>query len=155
EVLDRQGFLRHLAHRVRAERAHRVALGDGRLVWIDEPVLFARAGNVNDWIEARLADRFEDVELGDDVVGQRGRRRGPAGWHEALRGEMEDAIGLDRAYHAAHRAGVLQLAVDDRRLTRLDHVRQAGLVRDPLTLVEHVQETLTSQVLQVVKLAPP
>src|SRR5207248_3128162 len=107
EVLNGQGLLSNLAHRVGAQWPKRIALGDWRFVGIDQPVLLARAGNVHERIEVRLTDRLEQIDLRDDVVGQRGGRGRPAGGYEALRREMKDLVGLNRANDAADRAAIL------------------------------------------------
>src|SRR6266542_824838 len=155
EVLDGQHLLPNLAHRVRAERAERIALLDRRFVGVHQPVLLTRAGDVDHRVESRLAHRLEQVDLRRDVVGEGSRGRGPAGGHEALRGEMEDAVRLDGADHAADGAAVLQLAVDYRHLAALDEAAQAGLIGDALPLVENVEQLTRAQVLQVVELAAP
>ena len=155
EVLQRQRLLGHLAHRVRAERAQRVVLADGRLVRIHQPVLLARSGDVDDRIEASLADGLEEVHLGDDVVRQRGRWSSPTGGHEALRRQVEDPVGQDGANDPADGAGVLQLAVDDGDLAWSDETPQAGLIGNALAFVQHVQLAAIAQVLEVVQLAAP
>ena len=110
---------------------------------------------MNHRIDIRLTNCLEQIDLGDDVVRQRGSRRGPARRDEALRCQVKDSVGFDRANHATHRAAILQLAIDDGYLARSHETLQAGLVGDALAFVQDVELAAIAQLLEIVQFAAP
>src|SRR5437899_13103525 len=80
---------------------------------MDHAVLLARPRDVHADLRVVAADRFEDVELRLDVDAHRRRGLVERRLHERLRGEMEDAVGPDRANELLHGAGVGELAVEE------------------------------------------
>src|SRR5206468_10562264 len=84
EVLIAHHVLSHLAHRVGREGPERVGLPDRQLVIVDEPVLLAASRPEKARGELQRPQRLEQVDLREDVRGQRLGRRLPGCADEAL-----------------------------------------------------------------------
>ena len=79
-----------------------------------EAVLLGRAGDVDADRRVVATDRLEEVELGLDVDPHRRGRLVERGLDERLRGKVEDAVRAQGRDELLDRAGVGELAVEER-----------------------------------------
>src|SRR3990172_4155738 len=111
EVLIAEIVLTHFADRVRGKGSQGIRLPDGKLVLVHQTVLLAGAGDLDPGIDAGGTDRLEEVQLSEDVRGERFRGRVPARGDEALRREVEDAVRPNPLDEPAERALIAEVAL--------------------------------------------
>ncbi len=111
EVLVAEIVLSDLADRVGRERPQGVGLANGELVLVDHSVLLARAGDLDPGIDPHGTNRFEQIQLPEDVGAQRLRGRVPGRRYEALRREVEDAVRPHPVDERGDRALIAQIAL--------------------------------------------
>ena len=113
EVLVAHQVLGDLAHGVGGERPERVGLPDRQLVLVDHAIFLAAAHGEEARLEPEPADRFEEIDLRDDVGGQRLGRLVPRGADEALGGQMDHVGGVGEFHERPHRGQVAQVGLDE------------------------------------------
>ena len=84
EVLKAHEILRHLAHRVRRQRAKLIGLSDRDLVRVHQPVLLAGADDKEPRRTVQLPDALEEIDLAARVSGEDLGRRVSRAAHKAL-----------------------------------------------------------------------
>ena len=110
KVLMGQQVLRDLAHRVRRKRVQLMFLRHRQLRLGHESVFLARPHHQHPgkW-RAPLADRFQQMNLADDVCLQRLGGRVPRRHHLTLAGEMENPVGPGHRQHFRHGSLIAQV----------------------------------------------
>src|SRR5206468_12283145 len=123
------------------------------LVGMDEPVLLARAGDVHPDLRVVTPDRLEQVELRLDVDAERGGGLVERRLHVRLRGEVEDALRLDRRHELFDGARVRELAVEKGHATTAAVVAERPARRIPA--LDHLDLVLGGQDLEVLGTRTP
>src|SRR6266511_2628404 len=120
---------------------------------MDEAVLLAGAGDVYADLRVVTPDRLEEVQLRFDVDAQRRSGLVERELHVRLRREVEDALRLDRGDELFDRAGIGELAVQERHATAAAVIaeRPAG----GIPALDHLDLVLGGQDLEILGTRTP